>query len=521
MQRSIALALFAGSILLPLTASAEPLVIEVEDAVPDDGLDHFRIPFEVPEGTKEIEIRHDDLSEKNILDWGLEDPSGFRGWGGGNVEPIVVNAEAASRSYLIGPMTPGTWNVVVGKAKIVEKPARYRIEIELREETTLEPQKERRPYEPVAALKTEARWYAGDFHVHSRESGDAQPTLDEVVELAKQVGLDFVELSEHNTTSHLDFFGDVQGRHPEVLLVPGVEFTTYAGHANGIGATRFVDHKIGQPGVTIEGAAKAFREQGALFSLNHPALELGDMCIGCAWKHELSFDFVDAIEIGTGGWKQSGLLFTPMVIAMWEELSAKGHRIAAIGGSDDHDAGKGRSPVGSPTTMVFADELSVEAILDGVRKGRTVVKLQGPDDPMIELEVGGELPGATVTGKRVPVRAIVHGGAGLALRLVDSGEPLEPIAVTSDPFVYETTIETKPEGESFLRAEVMVDDHPRTVTNHVFLQRGDAAYDEGDAEGEASGCGCRIGASSNAGRYAFTALLAMAALGALRRSRVI
>src|SRR5690606_36765653 len=122
-----------------------------------------------------------------------------------------------------------------------------------------------------------------------------------------------------------------------------------------------------------------------------------------------------------------------------------------------------------------------------------------PDDPMIELEVGGELPGATVTDKRVPVRAIVHCGAGLALRLVDSGEPLEPIAVTSDPFVYETTIETKPEGESFLRAEVMVDDRPRTVTYHVFLQRGDAASDEGDSEGEASGCGCRIGASSNVG----------------------
>jgi len=515
MQRPLALALVAGSLLVSFTAFAEPEVLEGE--VPDDGLDHFRIPFDVPEGTKEIEIRHDDLSEKNILDWGLEDPAGFRGWGGGNVEPIVVNAEAASRSYLVGPITPGTWNVVVGKAKIVEKPARYRIEVELRTETTLDPQKERRPYEPVAALKTGARWYAGDFHVHSRESGDAHPTLDELATLAKERGLDFIELSEHNTTSHLDYFGDVQSRHPEVLLVPGVEFTTYAGHANGIGATRFVDHKIGQPGVTIEGAAKAFREQGALFSLNHPSLELGDLCIGCAWKHELSFDLVDAIEIGTGGWKQGGLLFTPMVLRTWEELSAKGHRIAAIGGSDDHEAGEGRSPIGAPTTMVFADELSVEAILQGVRRGRTVVKLQGPDDPMIELEAGGELPGATVTGRRVPIRVIVQGGVGFGLRLVDSGEPFAPVEITSDPFVWETSLEPR-EGESFVRAEVMADEHPRTVTNHVFLRRG-GGPDEVAAAEDAGGCGCRVGASSNAGSVALTSLLAMLGLTAWRRLR--
>lgn len=511
MRYPLALALLVGSSVLAPTASANETIV-LEGEVPEGGPDHFRLPFEVPEGTREIEVRHDDLSEANILDWGLDDPAGFRGWGGGNTEPAVVSEKAASRSYLIGPMKAGTWQVVVGKAKIVEKPARYRVEIELRTETTLPEQPERRPYVPVPALKKEARYYAGDFHVHSRESGDAKPTMVEVIELSKKVGLDFVELSEHNTTSHLDFFGELQAKNPDLLLVPGVEYTTYAGHANGIGATEFVDHKIGQPGVTIEGAIQAFREQGALFSLNHPKLELGDLCIGCAFKHDIPGGSIDAIEIGTGGFKQGGMMFTPMVVSMWEELSAEGHRIAPIGGSDDHEAGQGRSPIGSPTTLVFADELSVEGILEGIRKGRTVVKLQAPDDPMIELEAGGELPGGTVEGRRIALRATVQGGAGQQLRLVESGEPRDPVEITSDPFVYETTIEPPSSGESFVRAEVLVGDHPRTITNHIWLRRG------GEGEDERGG-GCHVGSSKGKPVGFAAALLGLLLVARRRRGQ--
>ena len=60
--------------------------------------------------------------------------------------------------------------------------------------------------------------------------------------------------------------GAVQDAHDDILLVPGVEFTTYDGHANGIGATEYVDHRVGFGNVTIIGAAQRFAEQGALFS---------------------------------------------------------------------------------------------------------------------------------------------------------------------------------------------------------------------------------------------------------------
>jgi hypothetical protein len=134
----------------------------------------------------------------------------------------AARVNAASRSYSPGPIPDGTWNVLVGKALIEEPPGEYSLEIVLRTTATLGRQTERTPYRPAAALSDEARWYAGDVHVHSLESGDARPPLDEIGMFARGRGLDWVVISDHNVHTALDFFGDVQPRHPELLFVPGV-----------------------------------------------------------------------------------------------------------------------------------------------------------------------------------------------------------------------------------------------------------------------------------------------------------
>ena len=124
----------------------------------------------------------------NILDWGVIAPEGFRGYGGGNSENAIIGAGASSRSYLTGPITAGEWNLYIGAAKVPTTPARYHLEITFRTAATLAPQTQRAPYSPVAALKKEARWYAGDLHCHSKESGDAQPEIEAMVTLAKSRG---------------------------------------------------------------------------------------------------------------------------------------------------------------------------------------------------------------------------------------------------------------------------------------------------------------------------------------------
>lgn len=459
-----------------LTAPARAdTTLTFDGDVPADG-DYFTIPFTVPAGVAEIEVRHDDLSTTNILDWGVIDPSGFRGYGGGNSEPAVFNADAASRSYLPGAITPGAWVVYVGKAKVTELPGHYHVEVVLRDAITLAAQPERTTYAASPALSTEARWYAGDFHVHSRESGDAHPSLDEIATFAEMQGLDFVMISDHNTVSQLELYADVQARHPALLFIPGTEVTTYQGHAMSMGGTEWIDHRLGFEGRTIIEVASEVHAQGAIFSINHPALSIGDLCIGCGWMAGLDGGSVDAMEVQTGAYHVTGTLFYRTVTTMWDDFLLAGHHVVAVGGSDDHSAGTGTgafdSPIGSPTTMVWASELSAQAVLEGVRRGRTVVKLEGSSDPMVELscaDLDQSVTDAIVADVTTLHVRVTDAPVGATIRFVHDGEAGTPIDVMGTDWEHDERVIAGP-SEEFYRVELVIAGRPRVVTNHVYLR---------------------------------------------------
>jgi hypothetical protein len=73
----------------------------------------------------------------------------------------------------------------------------------------------------------------------------------------------------------------------------------------------------------------------------------------------------------------------------WDSQLRAGHRLAAIGGSDNHNATTPPGEVGAigwPATAVEADELSVPAILNGIRAGRTFIDLTASRDKMLDFE---------------------------------------------------------------------------------------------------------------------------------------
>ncbi|MBL8913070.1 MAG: PHP domain-containing protein [Archangium sp.] len=458
------------SIVALAVLCADPMVIE--GTVPDDASEFFTVPFTVAPGTVELEIRHDDLSSSNILDWGLfAADGGFVGWGGGNSEPALVGPLASSRSYSLATLTPGTWNVLVGKALVTQKPAKYRLEIESRTTPTLSAQ-QRTAWMPVT-LAVSSRFYAGDLHVHSTQSGDARATLDEIAALAAKRGLDFVALSEHNTLTTLDFLNDAQSRSPTVLLVPSVEFTTYAGHLNAFGATQLPDFWFGVSNRTLADAVADFAAQGAVPTVNHPTLDLGTFCIGCAWEHG-AVDGLAAVEVGVGGWDETGSLFDESALAFWEAQASRGIHLTAVGGSDDHRAGVGRnqtqSELGSPTTMIFAHELSVAGLTRGLLDGRTVVKLRGPDDPMIEVVLPNMAHDRdTYLGEQVELSARVTGGVGHTLVWIENGVVARTDQIDVSPFSADFVLKAPSGNTARVRAEVRVDQQPRTVTSFVWV----------------------------------------------------
>lgn len=455
-----------------------PLVMD--GLVPDDDSDFFELTFEVPAGTAEIEIVHEPTDDEDILDWGVFNPDGsFRGYGGGTRAPAIIGASSSSTSYLPGPIEPGTWTIYVGKAKLLSAAPGYHVEITLRETATLAPVGDRAAWAEPAPLSTEARFYAGDFHVHSEDSGDADATLDEIGVLALDRALDFVVITDHNTTSHVDRLAAAQeraaagGGRAGLFFVPGVEFTTYDGHATGFGARRFVDHRIGVGGRTIQDAVdEVLAQEGTLFSINHPALDLGDVCIGCAWTHDdPDIGTVAAVEIQTG----RTLIFADAAIAFWESLLDRGHHVAAIGGSDDHNAGRENAAIGEPTTLVFsAQGLTLAGLREGILASRTVVKMQGPDDPMVVLDTNPPRQGDTAVADTVILTATVTGGVGKTFRFVQNGLGVAlPADITEDPQVF--TLEVTPDatGNQRFRAETADPDGAfRTITSYVWVRAG-------------------------------------------------
>jgi hypothetical protein len=473
--------------LLPLATVLS--MIHYEGNVAAAGGDYVDVAFVVPAGTQEIRISHSDGSATDILDWGVWSPDGFRGWAGGLTDDAVIGVDQSSRSYLPGPITPGTWTISVGKALLDGDGGHYAIDVTCSDTQTL-PVLPKAAFTPVV-VSPERRWYKGDFHVHSIQSGDASASFDDIVALARQRGLDFVNLSDHNTIAQHALQAAYLASHPDVLLLRGAEITTYEGHGNAVGLSDYVEHRIGYRGRTIGGVLDDVAAQGAIFLVNHPELDLGTNCIGCAWRHaDTDWSKVAGMELLTAGWEIGVNAFVPQVLAMWDGLLDQGFRIAAVGGSDDHTAGRNVSttgaPIGSPTTRVLADQLSEAAIVDAVRHGRTLVQLRGPDDPMVEVtmrtvaggaaEIGDEVDGIA----RAALTIHVTGGGGMFAQVWRNGAKLDPmLPVTSDDFTG-TFEDTPGAGDFRYRVELVNDGNQRIViTSHFYVHAIDAA-----------GCGC-------------------------------
>lgn len=490
-----------------LALAAVLSTMHYEGDVPAAGGDFVDVPFEVPAGTVEIQITHTDGSDDVILDWGVWDPYGsYRGWGGGNTEDAIIGVEQSSRSYLPGPIPSGTWTVVIGKAKVGPAGGHYAIDVVCRDDATL-PVMQQAAFAPVV-LNDERRWYKGDFHVHSVQSGDANASFADIATLAKSRGLDFVNLSDHNTYAQHALIAAIQPDYPDFLFLRGSEITTYSGHANSVGTSSYIEHRLGYMGRTVAGIVDDVIAQDGVIIVNHPVLDLGEECIGCKWDHvdDTPWDKVSAMELITGNFDIGVQAFVPRAITLWDSLLDQGYRIAAVGGSDDHRAGTDTGPtasaIGSPTTLVLADNLSEAAIVKALREGRTIVQLRGPDDPFVNFAIerdDGELAqiGDDVTGISV-VTAIAHvvDGDGTFVQLWRDGVKLDskPVVGHDDKVTFTDT----PGAEHHrYRLELINDLNQRiVVTSHIYV--------DGVAAGD--GCGCRT-ASPGGGLVVLSLLL--------------
>ncbi|HWU71625.1 MAG TPA: CehA/McbA family metallohydrolase [Pseudoxanthomonas sp.] len=437
--------LLAGLLACCAVASAQGATGGAPDRVLEgriEGRDHqtYRsLPFEVPAGTSRItvEFEYSGRERKTTVDLGLSGPDGFRGWSGGNKRRFTVSATDATPSYLPGPIVAGRWSLLLGFPNVRESSRdSYVARIWFDDHDG-----------PAPPLRSGAAWYRGDLHMHdahsdgscASQSGQRVPCpLFLTVQKAAARGLDFISVTDHNTVSQANGLREMQPYFDRLLLIPGREITTFSGHGNLIGPVAPVDFRVGSQGVPDwNHLLRGVRNLEGVFSINHPVRPSGEVCMGCGWAPDPQVDYalVQAVEVVNGG--DAGTPYSG--IPFWEGLLNAGHRITAIGGSDNHDpalqaATPGSGEIGAPTTVVKADALSMPAILAGIRAGRVFVDVQGNGKRMLEFsaasagrQVGMGEALRPAAGSEVAYEVGLHGVAGGQVEVIEDGKIVQTL----------------------------------------------------------------------------------------------
>ncbi|MBM7567797.1 CehA/McbA family metallohydrolase [Paenibacillus sacheonensis] len=353
---------------------------------------YLEVPFAVDGPVERIDIAYRyerGGAEKTVVDIGLRSPERIVGWSGGAREAFFVGTEKATPGYLAGPIAEGEWAVLLGAYKIPEGGAEVIVEVELA-----------RPH---------GRWMKGDLHMHSVHS-DGGYTIEQAKDSCKARGLEFMALTDHNTSSQ-NFAALAPDE--QLLLVPGVEMTSYYGHANVLGRPDALrDFRVTTSG-QADGVLGEARERGGFVSLNHP------FCPSCPW--ELGFDVpYDAIEVWNGPWRA----LNERALAWWQAQLSQGRRVIALGGSDTHREDRFVKH-GRPTASVWTESDTVQGVLAGIRQGRVVLQFN-PDETCMALASGEYGIGDTI-----PRHAIGEQGA-VPLTIDVCGARGDRVALWSD-----------------------------------------------------------------------------------------
>jgi len=153
-----------------------------------------------------------------------------------------------------------------------------------------------------------------------------------------------------------------------------------------------------------------------------------------------------------------------------------------VGGSDNHHAdwpSDRISSIGSPTTVIYAQNLSVAGILAGVRSGRVFIDLTGSRNRLLDMNartgsssaaMGADME--THPGDVVALEVHVIGCEGASVHLLMDGKPQADLPLllisTSDVMLHAAW---KSDGRRhYIRAEVRdADDHLLVLGNPIYL----------------------------------------------------
>jgi len=483
-----------------------PKTVVLETTVAATG-DYKYLPFQVPRGVTRIEGELTKSTQETKVGVGLFDcrgaayqSPGFRGVYGEERSHFWVARDAASQSFMPGPMRAGTWTVIVPVFR-APVPTRVTVRITMSFGEHEGPRFTPGP-EPGVVLDRPG-WYRGDFHCHTPASSDAWASGSalsprEWAATCRRIGLDFVALTDHNVVTQNYFLARDAG--VDVLLMAGEEMTNwFHGHAtvSGISPGDWLDFRqspYGLPlptgGARIAEFIRVAESMGGYVSAAHP------FGASLAWQFFPEAETrpgarTHGVEVWTGPWQPDD----ETSLRYWDSALQRGWRLAGNGGSDLHGIDNNNGfAAGLPTTVVYASRLAKRDVVRAVRNGRSFVT-KSPDG--VEVYLTARRPGQRTytggtiwgdVGDRVKVSCRVRRGAGRRLILIAEGVPVSVTQLSERDQTVEVTLPVPP-GGGYVRAEVrgestLVPDSPQAssgdmeaLTNPIWLAVGDPPAD--------------------------------------------
>jgi hypothetical protein len=224
-------------------------------------------------------------------------------------------------------------------------------------------------------------------HLHTVHS-DGRDSVASMFAACRAADYAAVALTDHNTVTGLPE-GAAAARELELIFVPGVEVTTFHGHAIVLGVTRVPEWRdLEQRG--IDALASDVRTAGGLLSVAHPASAGSPVCSGCAWEWPLHPCSVNLLEIFS-----APRPLTRVPLELWRQLLAGGGRVAPVAAGDVHS--RSAAAAERTATYIYARERTTEAVLEALVNLRVTTGSHAPLAMWLEGP-GGEV---ALMGERV------------------------------------------------------------------------------------------------------------------------
>jgi len=369
----------------------------------DDSKSYHPHSFDVPEGTTNVHIDFEFAPfyatgriHRNQINVSLNDPDGIRGvWNIVREEGFDVNEVASSPGFGSWSVQAGTWTAFVDVHRVLPPDAvDYKLTVTLSDDpiTVTAPS-----YDNIHKIaKAEAGWYRGDLHAHTIHS-DGRWDVPEFTQFMRNLGLDFVSLSDHNTVTGLK-----QHRSQTedgFLTMGGMELSTFNGHMLALGGEHWYEWRLDiEPGMDVNKIMQQVIDRDEMLVIAHPMSPDEPFCSGCMWTFE---DARPGVALGVEVWNGFWHVFNEEGLQQYYVWLNMGHRLVATSGTDIHGPPPANVERRAGFNVVYAEELSEDGILAAIRKGHSYISA-GPELHLNAMTESGQ---TAMMGDKLPDEA--------------------------------------------------------------------------------------------------------------------